>query len=70
LTTDQKLAHVRWYIAQANKSNNRESKLTYVMRASGALGAWYADMTINHDDFNTLNREIDVEFQLTLKESK
>lgn len=67
MTTEQKLAHVRWYIKQAQGVNNRDSKLLYIYRACGALGAWYADMTISHDEFNMMNAEIDVEFQVTLK---
>jgi hypothetical protein len=67
MTTDQKLAHVRWYIEQVKKSSVKETKLNYICRGSGALGAWYADMTISHEQFNTLNKELDIEFQKTLE---
>ncbi len=69
MTTEQKLAHVRWYIEQIKKDKHRETKMNYIQRASGALGAWYADMTLSHEHFNTLNAELDVEFQLLLKEA-
>lgn len=70
MTTEQKIEHIRWYIKQIQKSSNRETKLNYVHRGSGALGAWYADMTLSHEHFNTLNAELDVEFQLVMKEDK
>lgn len=70
MTTDQKLAHVRWYIKQIQQADNRETKLNFIQRASGAVGAWFADMTISHADFNTLNAELDAEFQIILKEGK
>lgn len=69
MTTEQKLAHVRWYIEQVKKGGGyRETKMNYIQRANGALGAWYADMTISHEHFNTLNAELDVEFQILIKE--
>lgn len=70
MTTEQKLAHIRWYVAQASKSSNRETKLSYICRGSGALGAWFADMTVSHEHFNMLNAELDVEFQVMIKEDK
>ena len=63
MTTEQKLTHLRWYLDQIKASKNRETKLTYINRASGALGAWFADMTISHDNFNTINAELDIEFK-------
>lgn len=70
MTTEQKLAHVRWYIKQIQQADNNETKLNFIQRASGAVGAWFADMTISHADFNTLNAELDAEFQIILKEGK
>ena len=64
MTTDQKLTHIRWYILEVKKASNRETKLNYIYRGSGALGAWFADMTISHEDFNALNAELDAEYQL------
>lgn len=63
MTTEQKLEHIRWYLNQIRISNNRETKLNYIYRASGALGAWFADMTISHEHFNTMNAELDIEFK-------
>lgn len=70
MTTEQKLEHIRWYITQIQKSTDRESKMNYTQRASGALGAWYADMTLSHEHFNTLNAELDIELQKIIKEDK
>lgn len=70
MTTEQKVEHIRWYIKQIQKSSNRETKLNYIQRGSGALGAWFADMTLSHEHFNTLNAELDAEFQLVIKEDK
>lgn len=70
MTTEQKLEHIRWYIKQIQKSNNRDTKMNYIQRAGGALGAWFADMTLSHEHFNTLNFELDAEFQLVIKEDK
>lgn len=68
MTTDQKIEHVRWYIKQIQKSSNRETKLNYIHRGGGALGAWFADMTLSHEHFNMLNAELDAEWKLILKE--
>jgi hypothetical protein len=63
MTTEQKLAHIQWYLDEIRKSSNRETKLNYIYRASGALGAWFADMTISHEHFNKINAELDTEFK-------
>lgn len=57
MTTDQKLAHIRWYIEQVGKSSNAESKIHWISRGEGALGAWFADMTIGHGDYHALSDE-------------
>lgn len=51
MTTDQKIAHVRWYIEQVGKSDIKETKRHYISMARGAAGAWFADMTITHEQF-------------------
>ncbi|QNO00513.1 hypothetical protein phiPsa347_151 [Pseudomonas phage phiPsa347] len=63
MTTEQKLAHIQWYLDQIRTSNHKDTKLTYINRASGALGAWFADMTISHEHFNKINKELDIEFK-------
>jgi hypothetical protein len=63
MTTEQKLAHIQWYLDQIKASNFKETKLAYINKASGALGAWFADMTITHEDFNKINKELDIEFK-------
>lgn len=58
MTTDQKLAHIRWYIDQVGKSNNKETQTYFIIMARGAAGAWYADMTISQDDFKGIETEL------------
>lgn len=54
MTTEQKLAHVQWYITQAQVSINSEVKKHFISMARGASGAWYADMTISQEDFKSI----------------
>lgn len=51
MTTDQKLAHVQWYVDQVVKSNNIDTKREYIAQGRGALGAWFGDMTISHEQY-------------------
>lgn len=63
MTTEQKLAHIQWYLDQIRTISNKETKLSHIYKACGALGAWFADMTISHEQFNKINAELDVEFK-------
>uniref|UniRef100_A0AAU6VY20 Uncharacterized protein n=2 Tax=unclassified bacterial viruses TaxID=12333 RepID=A0AAU6VY20_9VIRU len=51
MTTEQKLAHIQWYINQVDDSNNKATQRHYISMARGAAGAWLADMTITHEQF-------------------
>jgi len=51
MTTEQKLAHIQWYIDAVNASNFKATKQHYISMARGAAGAWFADMTITHEQF-------------------
>lgn len=61
MTTEQKIAHIRWYITERDKASNSEMKTFYKDSGMGALGAWFADMTISHETFNTLKAELQKE---------
>lgn len=58
MTTEQKLAHIRWYIDQVGLHNNRETKQYFIIMARGAAGAWFADMTITHENFKGIETEL------------
>lgn len=51
MTTDQKLSHINWYVHQVRLSNNRDIKAEYIAQGRGALGAWFADMTLSHEQY-------------------
>lgn len=51
MTTEQKLAHIQWYIDQVGKNNYKATKSHYISMARGAAGAWFADMTITHEQY-------------------
>lgn len=53
MTTDQKLAHVQWYIDQVGKSRNIDTKREYIAQGRGALGAWFAEMSISHEQYES-----------------
>jgi len=61
MTTEDKISHIRWYIAQRDASRNAEMQEYYKNNGMGALGAWFADMTINHTTYNTLKTELQKE---------
>lgn len=63
MTTDQKIAHIRWYIEQRDKYGNdmRSMRVYYNAAGMGALGAWYADMTIDNTTYSTLKAELEKE---------
>lgn len=61
MTTDQKIAHVRWYIEHRDKCRNAEMRQYYKDTGMGAAGAWFADMTIDMNTYNTLKNELNKE---------
>lgn len=61
MTTDQKIAHVRWYIRNRDKSRNPEMRQYYKDQGLGAAGAWMADMTISMATYNILKEELNKE---------
>lgn len=58
MTTEQKLAHINWYINQVGLSSMVETKRHYISMARGAAGAWYADMTITHDSYKAIETQL------------
>lgn len=58
MTTDQKIAHIRWYIEQVHKTKNKEIQRHYISMARGAVGAWFADMTITHEQFKEVTDQL------------
>lgn len=58
MTTEQKLAHIQWYIAEVGRSNNKETKKHWISMARGAAGAWFADMTITHESYKGIETEL------------
>lgn len=58
MTTEQKIAHIRWYVEQRAKSINADMAKYWQTVGIGALGAWFADMTISHETYNTLKEEL------------
>ena len=58
MTTEQKLAHIQWYIGQVGKTKHKEVQRHYISMARGAAGAWFADMTITHEDFKGVEKEL------------
>lgn len=51
MTSDQKLAHIQWYVDAVKASNNKATQHHYISMGRGAAGAWFADMTITHEQF-------------------
>lgn len=51
MTTEQKLAHIQWYVDQVRKTNFKETKRHWISMGRGACSAWFADMTITHEHF-------------------
>lgn len=58
MTTEQKLAHIQWYLDQVRKEGFMETQQHYISMARGAAGAWFADMTISHKDFKRIQVEL------------
>lgn len=65
MTTEQKIAHIRWYLTRGKEVNCRDSKLYYAYAGIGALSAWFGDMTLSHAQF----KELQAEFQALEKEA-
>lgn len=58
MTTDQKLAHIYNIISSVGDTKLKEVKRHYISMARGAAGAWFADMTITHEQFNAIQNTL------------
>lgn len=58
MTTEQKLAHIQWYIDRVGETNHKSVKMHYISMARGAAGAWFADMTITHGMHKTIETQL------------
>lgn len=61
MTTDQKIKHLQWYVEQRNISRSTFMQEYYSNVGMGAAGAWFADMTITHDQYNEIKTELNKE---------
>lgn len=59
MTTEQKLAHIQWYIDQVGKSRNTATKQAFIDQGRGSAGAWLADMTISHEHYKGFAKVFD-----------
>lgn len=58
MTTEQKLAHIEWYINQIGLTQFKPTKMHWISMARGAAGAWFADMTITHAQYKDIERQL------------
>ncbi len=58
MTTEQKLAHIQWYIEQVGKTKHKDVQRHYISMARGAIGAWYADLSISHESFSEIQTKL------------
>lgn len=59
MTTDEKIAKIRWYIECVKPHTNVSVKTYFLGLAQGVNNAWFLDNSITLDTYEELNKEID-----------
>lgn len=59
MTTDQKIAKIRWYIECVKPHTDRSVKTYFLGLAQGVNNAWFLDNSISSATYEELNKEID-----------
>jgi hypothetical protein len=58
MTEDQKISHIEWYMYYSGQSKSAEVKRHYLTLATGALHAWYADLSLTPETFQEYDKKL------------